>query len=60
MKLNIKGNKDCNIKINDNKLSIRSAKEMFEELGFIKDNYSYEYRRYREWEIEYEYSIYTM
>ena len=33
-KMNISKNKNCNIRINNNVISNKSAKEMFEELGF--------------------------
>lgn len=33
----IKNNKKCNITINDKKISNKSAKEMFEELGWYLD-----------------------
>ena len=35
--MNIKNNKNCKITINDTQISTKSADEMFDELGYIKE-----------------------
>lgn len=35
--MNIKDNKNCKITINDTQISTKSADEMFNELGYIKE-----------------------